>query len=87
MITGTILVYIGENGGTMYEYDISAETIESFNERAREHCAQITMYGYRSSCNDGKLTFYPPHRIFKVRVKTENLEALKTNYPDRKIHT
>ena len=59
--TVTISVYI--DNGNVYEYTVSNEKI------AREHAAAIIATGYRSVSSDDKktLTWYPPHRIVKVK--------------------
>jgi len=78
-----INIYIDGNGGTILAYTINADTIEQLNMKAREHCQQIVMNGYRSSRNDGILEVFPPHRIFKVKAVANTINALTTNYPDK----
>lgn len=61
----TISVYI--DNGNVYSYEVGTE------ESAREHAAAIVQTGYRSvSAESGRqLTWFPPHRIVKVKLILE----------------
>jgi hypothetical protein len=71
----SIRVYI--DNGNVYEYDVGTEAA------AREHADTIIRTGYRSvqSDNPKALTWWPPHRIVKVRVALDEPSA--TSYTDR----
>lgn len=57
-----ISIYI--DNGNVYEYDVATEAA------AREHADAIIKTGYRSVQTDEltTLTWWPPHRINKVKV-------------------
>lgn len=57
-----ISVYI--DNGNVFEYEVETERA------AREHADAIIKTGYRSVTEDEPdvLTWYPPHRILKVKV-------------------
>ena len=57
--------------GNVYSYLVDTE------EQAREHAHLITNTGYRSF-KEGQLTFYPVHRIMKVKC----IGDLNSKYPD-----
>lgn len=70
-----ISVYI--DTGNVYEYSVATEAA------AREHAAAIIKTGYRSVQSDELtvLTWWPPHRISKVKVALD--EASATAYTDK----
>lgn len=63
-----IKVYMDD--GRVFEY-------EADQDGAREHASEILRGGYRRQV-DGTTTFYPVHRIRKVKVT----EDVVTTYPD-----
>jgi hypothetical protein len=69
-----ISVYI--DTGNVYEYEVGNEAT------AREHADAIIKTGYRSVQTDAltTLTWWPPHRISKVKVALEGPSA--TAYTD-----
>jgi len=69
------------SGGRVFEYDIEGPDATG---RAREHGQSIITNGYRSSRGEGRITFYPPHKIDKVVAEGEELV---TSYPDRERGT
>lgn len=52
-------------------------------EQALSHAAAILDSGYRHA-TDGQVEWYPPHMIYKVKVKGEGLD---TEYPDKFCRT
>lgn len=70
----TIQVYL--DTGNVYSYNVATEAI------AREHANSIVSTGYRSVSADDPLTltWFPPHRIVKVKIKLK--EQSTTNYFD-----
>lgn len=70
-----ISVYI--DNGNVLEYDVSTEA------SAREHADAIIKTGYRSVQADNPLilTWWPPHRIAKVKIELG--EASATAYTDK----
>ena len=52
-----ISVYI--DTGDVFEYETTSS--------AREHAHAIITTGYRTISKDGTVTWYPPHRISKVK--------------------
>jgi len=68
----TIQIYI--DNGNVYEYEVPSE------EAARDHCHAIVMTGYRSThTDDDSFTWYPPHRIHKIKV----FGGMTSNYRDQ----
>ncbi len=57
--------------GQVFEYDLVNP------EQGREHASAITKTGYRSVDKDGVMTWFPAHRIDKVKVTNQN-----TSYSD-----
>lgn len=57
-----ISVYI--DTGVVFDYEVDEE------QQAREHAQAIVFGGYRSAAKDKptELTFWPPHRITKIKV-------------------
>jgi hypothetical protein len=69
-----ISVYI--DTGNVLEYEVGSEA------SAREHADAINKTGYRSVQTDDplSLTWWPPHRIAKVKIKLDEPSA--TSYTD-----
>lgn len=69
-----ISIYI--DTGNVLEYEVATEA------SAREHADAIIKTGYRSVQTDDPLTltWWPPHRIAKVKIKLD--EASATAYTD-----
>lgn len=65
-----INVYIDD--GRVFLYQVKTES------SAREHASDIVTSGYRS-VTDGCFTYYPSHRILKVKVTGG---TISTKYPD-----
>jgi hypothetical protein len=70
-----ISVYV--DTGNVHEYDVPTEAA------AREHADAIIKTGYRSAQTDDPLvlTWWPPHRISKVKIKLDAPSA--TAYTDK----
>jgi hypothetical protein len=70
----TIHVYI--DNGNVYSYQVDDET------SAREHASAIISTGYRSvgKSSPMTMTWYPVHRISKVKLELD--KASKTSYTD-----
>lgn len=73
----TIKVYLRNAGGAYYSYTIEEATKEDVTAKAREHLGQIRENGFRHSSGEGKLEWFPPHWIDKVKMEGDIL----TDYP------
>lgn len=74
-MTVEIAVYV--DNGNVYEYSVHNENT------ARDHASAIIQTGYRSvdKNNRKEITWYPPHRI--VKVKAHLSEDSTTLYTDK----
>lgn len=74
-MTHTIEIYL--DTGTKFSYEVGGG-----EDSAREHASEIVRTGYRSATTE-QLTWWPPHRIRKVKVTG----PMSTKYPDRGVGT
>lgn len=60
--THTVMVYLDQDGNNPDLYAVRCEAA------GREYAHRIVTQGYHRTTGEGELTYYPPHRIFKVRI-------------------
>jgi hypothetical protein len=79
LFKATIIVYL--DTGNNFEYEIGDVSEVNLVTRAREHANRIVTQGYQSS-HEGKLTYYPVHRVMRVDIESESLKT----FCDDKLH-
>lgn len=72
----SVRVQVYVDNGNVYHYDVTDEA------KGREHADAIIRTGYRSVCEGERrsLTWWPPHRIVKVKLLLS--EDSSTSYTD-----
>jgi len=79
MVSATVKVYLRNSGGTVFTYEIKANTTEALTAKAREHAGQIMKDGYRHAPGDGTFEWFGSHWIDKIKVTA----GVTTTYPDK----